>query len=178
MIRKTLAKLRRFRKAEDGGVVTVEYVIIFPAFMFLILSAAELSLVTVKHGMLERALDMTVRDIRLGTGEEMQHDDLKDSICQRSVFINNCSANLRLEMIRQSPFVPLNLDPAPDCTDNSEEVKPVRNFESGRSNELMVIRACAKIDPVFPLSAMARGIVDATGQYALTATTAFVQEPL
>lgn len=177
MIFKAIRKLRRFKRSETG-MASFEFMIIFPAYTYLILSSAELSMLTAQHMMLERAVDETVREIRLNTGQEFDHDTIKDTICERSFFINNCSNNLRLEMIQQSAFQPLSLDEEPDCTDKSEEVNPVRNFISGQSNELMVLRACAKIDPVFPTSKMAEGIVDAHGQYALTATSAFVQEPL
>ncbi len=176
MMVKLASFTRRFCRSEDGN-ATIEFALIFPAIMFFILSAAELALVTMQQSMLERAVDLTVRDIRLGTGTDQQHDDIKDSICERAKFINNCSKNMRLEMIQQSAFDGIKLDEVPDCTDNSEEVKPVRNFVNGRSNELMILRACARITPIFPTSKLGKVIVDDTGQYSLTATTAFVQEP-
>lgn len=176
MIRKALYKVLRFQRAENGA-VTVEFVIIFPVFMFFILSAMEYSLVTIQQAMLERAVDQTVREIRLGTGTNPTHNQIKDSICDKASTLRDCSDNLRLEMIIQDAFVGLTLPDVPDCTDNSEEVKPVREFSNGASNELMILRACAKFDPLFPTSAMGRALADETGQIALTATTAFVQEP-
>ncbi len=177
MMGKLASLARRFRRSENGT-ATIEFVLIFPAFMFFILSAVELALVTMHQSMLERAVDLTVRDIRLGTGTIREHDDIKDVICDRAHFIKNCSVNLRLEMIQQSAFEGIVLDAQPDCTDNSEEIRPVRNFVNGQSNELMILRACARIDPVFPTSAIGKKIPDGTGQYSLTATTAFVQEPI
>lgn len=177
MIGALVSKLRSLRRREDGA-VTVEFVIIFPAFMFFILSAMEYSVVTLQQAMLERAVDQTVRDIRLGTGTNPTHDQIKDTICDRVVVIKRCTTNLQLEMLQQSAFVGLDLPPVPDCTDNSEEVNPVRAFENGLSNELMILRACAKVDPIFPTSAMGRILSDESGQIELTATTAFVQEPL
>ncbi len=42
----------------------------------------------------------------------------------------------------------------------------------------MILRACAKIDPVFPTTGLGKNMVkDGYGQYALTSTTVFVQEP-
>ncbi len=177
MTQSILPLMHRLFGSEDGN-ATIEFAIIFPAFMFFILAGAELTLLTTQQGMLERAVDQTVRDIRLGTGNNPQHDELKDTICSRAQFIKNCSSNLRLEMIRQSAFTGVVLSDTPDCTDNSEQVDPVLNFTNGQSNELMILRACARIDPVFPTSTIGKTLVDETGQYALTATTAFVQEPL
>lgn len=173
-----LKKVLRFRiKRNEDGFVTVEFVILFPVIMFFFLSVVEYSLVTLQQSSLEQATDRTVRDIRLGTGLVITHDGIKDAICARSVFIRNCSETLRLEMIVQDAFSGLRIPPEPDCTENSEEANPVREFQQGRANELMVLRACAKVEPVFPTTNMARALSDDDGTIKLTATTAFVQEP-
>lgn len=177
MIQKLTFMFAGFRRKEDGN-ATVEFVIVFPALMFLMLSGIELAFVTLKHAQLERAVDMTVRDIRLNTGVDLQHDQLKTLICERASFISNCTENMKLEMISQDPFTAVSIPADPDCTDLSEEVRPVRTFHNGQANELMVLRACAKINPVFPTSAMGKALANADGQYALTATTVFVQEPI
>lgn len=177
MIGKLVSALRSFRNREDGT-ATVEFVIVFPAFMALMLSGVELAFVTLNHATLERAVDQTVRDIRLNTGVVLNHDTIKKSICERAMFIRNCENSLKLEMISQDPFAAVTIPAEPDCTDLSEEPRPVRNFENGQENQLMVLRACAKINPVFPTSTMGKALANLEGQYALTATTVFVQEPI
>lgn len=177
MMRALFTRLRRFRRREDGS-ATIEFAITFPSLLFLILSAVELGFVTLQHAMLERAMDMTVRDIRLGTGTAPQHDDIKDLICTRAGFISDCSDNLRLEMIQVDPR---NWSAPPadaDCTDKSEDVEPVRSFVNGQDNELMILRACAKIEPVFPTTGLGANMVkDGAGHFALVSSSAFVQEP-
>ena len=37
------------------------------------------------------------------------------------------------------------LDPSPDCTDAADESKPLREFTPGGENQLMMLRACAKL---------------------------------
>jgi len=146
--------------------------------MFTLISAVELGVATLQHSMLERAVDMTVRDIRLGTGTAPQHDEIKTMICDRSGFIENCGENLRLEMIQVDPRNWAGLPGDADCTDQSEEVAPVRSFVNGQENELMIIRACAKFNPIFPTSGLGSSmIIDGAGQYALVSISAFVQEP-
>ncbi|MFK7751454.1 MAG: TadE/TadG family type IV pilus assembly protein [Sedimentitalea sp.] len=168
---------KRFRKSEDGH-ATVEFAITFPSMLFLLLSGVELGMVTLHHSMLERAMDMTVRDIRLGTGTAPQHDEIKDLICERAGFIDACGENLRLEMIQVDPRDWSDINPNADCTDQSEDVAPVRSFVNGQDNELMVLRACAKIDPVFPTTGLGQNFVkDGAGQYSLISISAFVQEP-
>ena len=172
-----LGRLRRFWRDQAGN-ATVEFAITFPAIITIMLSGLELGFVSLQQSMLERAVDITVRDIRLGTGTAPQHDDIRDMICNRSAFIPDCTSSLRLEMIQVDPRNWSDIPTVPDCTDKSEEVSPVRNFVNGQENELMVLRACAKIDPVFPTTGLGKNMVkDEYGQYALTATTVFVQEP-
>ena len=177
MMRPVKKMLRRFRRSEDGS-ATIEFAITFPAMILFLLSGIELAFVTLNHVMLERAMDMTVRDIRLGTGTAPQHDEIKDLICQRAGFISDCSSTLRLEMIQVDPRNWLGIPQEVDCVDQSEEVAPVREFVNGLENELMVLRACAKVDPIFPTTGLGDALIkDGAGQYALVAISAFVQEP-
>ncbi len=177
MIRCIPGFLKRFTRAEDGN-GTVEFAITFPAIFLFLLSGIELGFVTLHHSMLERALDMTVRDIRLGTGDAPQHDEIKDQICAAAGFIDNCSTNLRLEMIQVDPNNWVDIPADADCIDQDEEVAPVRSFVNGLENELMILRACAMIDPVFPTTGLGAALSkDGTGQYSLVSISAFVQEP-
>ncbi len=170
--------LSRFRRSEDGQ-STVEFAITFPAFFMILLSGIELGFVNLHHAMLERAVDITVRDIRLGTGSAPQHDTIKDLICERAGFIDDCKDSLRLEMIQVDPRNWSTLPNDADCIDKSEEVAPVRNFVNGQENMLMLLRACAVIDPVFPTTGLGEALVknEASGEYALVSLSAFVQEP-
>lgn len=169
--------LARFHRSEDGT-ATIEFALTFPAIMLVFMSSVELGLATFNHSMLERAVDITVRDIRLGTGEAQQHDELKATICERAAFITDCDKNLKLEMIQVDPRAWVGIESDADCTDLSQEVAPVRNFVNGKENELMILRACAKIDPLFPTTGIGKKIEkDGAGQYALISTSAFVQEP-
>lgn len=170
--------LRRFLRAENGN-ATVEFAITFPAMLLFMLSGIELGIMTLNHSSLERAMDLTVRDIRLGTGTAPQHDDIKDLICDRAGFISNCRSNLRLEMIQVDPRNWAGVAREATCTDASREVQPKINFKNdAEDNELMILRACAKISPVFPTTGLGKNIAkDGAGQYALVSTSAFVQEP-
>ncbi|WP_170324470.1 TadE/TadG family type IV pilus assembly protein [Ruegeria arenilitoris] len=176
MIRELLKKIVRFKRSEDGS-LTVEFVLIFPAYLFFIMGAVEYSMVTIQQSLLERSMDIVVRDIRLGTDAVITHDTIKDDICSRAGIIPSCSKNLRLEMILQDAFTGLDFPVEPDCVNREEEAKPARNFEAGASNALMILRACAKVDPIFPTTAMGRALQSDDGLVTLTSITAFVQEP-
>lgn len=179
-----ISRLRRFRKNEEGN-STVEFAIAFPALMTLVIFGAELGFMSLNHSMLERAVDQTVRDIRLGTGAELQHDDIRNVICERASFIRDCETNMYLEMIQLDPFEPVEVqtyayDPLREnyCTNHPLDVNPARTFSNGQSNDLMVMRACVEVDPLFPGGFLGASLTsDERDEYALVATTVFVQEP-
>lgn len=172
-----VAVLRRFWAGEHGS-STIEFAIMFPFFITLFLSSVELGMIHFRHSMLERGLDMAVRDIRLGTGTNPTHDDIKDAICNYAGVLPQCDANLRLEMILVDPR---NYNPPPvaaDCVDHSEDPVPLRNFIHGGSNEMMMLRACFVFSPIFPTAGLGYQMPkDGAGNVAMTAASAFVQEP-
>lgn len=170
--------IERFRRSEKGQ-ATIEFAIVFPAILILFLSGIELGLISLQHAMLERAMDMTVRDIRLSTGTAPQHNEIKDLLCERTGFIDNCRDNMLLEMVQVDPRNWAGVSPDATCTDQSEPVDPKTEFKNdAKENELMILRACAKIDPVFPTAGLGQNVVkDGAGQFALVSMSAFVQEP-
>lgn len=178
MIPKFAKLTKRFIRSEDGN-GTVEFAITFPAMLMFMLSGIELGVMMLNHSGLERAMDLTVRDIRLSTGSAPQHDEIKDLICQRAGFIKNCSGNLKLEMVQVDPRDWVGLSREATCSDASKEVQPLTTFKNDAAdNELMVLRACAKIEPVFPTTGLGKNIKkDGAGNYALVSTSVFVQEP-
>ena len=92
--------------------------------------------------------------------------------------IPNCENALRLEMVRIDLRDTVSMPGTADCSDSSEEVQPVRSFVNGQENELMILRACAKFDPIFPTTGLGKQLKkDGAGQFALIAMSAFVQEP-
>ena len=66
------------------------------------------------------------------------------------------------------------------CIDRANPMDPKNfpKFEKGKGDEIMLIRACAKFDPVFPTTGLGLHLPeDNTGAYALISSTAFVNEP-
>lgn len=177
MTRAMTRLVSRFRRDESGN-ATIEFVVVFPIFMFLIMAGTELAMISARQVMLERAVDMTVREIRLGTGQFPQHDEIKDMVCDNAALLPTCSQTLRLEMVRVDVENWVPLDPSPDCVDISQPVEPVREFTHGGTNDLMILRVCAKFKPFFPTSRIANDLSkDGGGYISVSSTTAFVQEP-
>ena len=170
--------LRHFRRDEDGN-ATVEFAILFPFFIFMFCAAVELGMITFRHSMLERGLDLAVRDVRLTTGANFQHNDIKDMTCQYAGFLPDCDTKLHLEM---QPLDMRNFtapSTAARCTDITQVTNPIRQFRNGQQNEMMILRACYVFKPVFPLTGLGRHLDwDGNNNAWMTATSAFVQEPL
>lgn len=171
-------KLRKFKRNEDGA-VSIEFLILFPLLVFILLLTIELGLILMRGALLERSLDMTVRELRLNTGANMQHDDIRDRVCERAGTIEDCEAQMRIELVQVDPFNwSDNINPAPDCINSVAAVNPVRNFQTGQSNELMFVRACLRFQPMLGIIGLGSVMeLDDAGRVKLFAASAFVQEP-
>ncbi|MEL6838731.1 MAG: TadE/TadG family type IV pilus assembly protein [Pseudomonadota bacterium] len=183
---KLRAKLRGFRKADDG-VVTISFVIVFPVFMFFFLMTFESGIVNLRQVMLERGVDLAVRDIRIGTIQGTNNDrldeDIRKRVCEVAGVIPNCESQLRLEMIRRDVrnWVPINS--AVRCVDRSNPDEPALQFDEYGNNELMYLRACVRADPFLPTTGIGLRLAEdganaaAAGSYVFVSSAAFVIEP-
>ena len=180
MLKTSKAIARRLGRAlgREEGNATIEFVILFPALITLFLMVVEAGLMMTRGVMLDRAVDLSVREIRLGTLNPMSAAGLKQAICNRAVIIPDCMNSVTVEMrpISKTTWGPLT--GAATCVDRSQNVQPVLQFTPGIQNEMMLIRVCSIFDPLFPTSALAAQIqLDNSGAYALVAMSAFVNEP-
>ncbi len=169
--------LRRIR-AEDGA-VTADFLYAFPPIILMLLASIEAGMVMTRAVMLERAVDMSVRELRLGLRPNPTHDQLKADICARlTLLLPHCTDVLLLELRPVSTTSWNVFTSAPTCVDRTAPVQPLTSFVPGESNEMMLVRACVVFDPYFPTTGLAAGMVlDASGGYQLVAMSAFVNEP-
>ena len=173
-----LKKLRNFRGDESGAVATIPFALWVPLFLTVIIAGLEMGALSIRHTQLERALDITVREVRLGTGENLDHSSLKTMICDNAPILSDCTQMLRLEMhplsLREWQYP----EQTADCQDEPDSVRPLREFTPGDPNELMFLRACYKYKPIVPTGALASALPkDELGYTALVSFSAFVQEP-
>lgn len=173
-------RVRRFLRGGRGS-ATVEFVIVFPLFLTLLCSTAESGLLMLRQVMLDRALDIAVRDLRIGTWQEPTHDLVKRRICDAALMIPDCEDTVLLEL-REISTATWDL-PATDatCVDRPAELNPMANmpdFRQGGGDALMLVRACAVFDPIFPGAGLGLDLVgDRDGNYALVSASVFVNEP-
>lgn len=171
--------LGRFKREEDGQML-LEFAILAPLVFTAFLSAVELGFYKTRHLFLDRGLDLAVRNVRLNTGTDYTHADIKDMICDFAGFLDNCHSQLKLEMSPVDPRAFAEFAADEDCTDATQPVNPSRTFVLGGHNELMLLRACYKFDPIFPTSGLGYDFAtngDDAGMAKMVSITAFVQEP-
>ena len=181
MMQKFKSWLRRLKR-DESGTASVEFVLVVPIYITLIAMSIELGFVTMRHTLLERGLDMAVREIRLSTGADWEHDEIKGMICDNALLILDCDSNLRLEMVPTDPRVLGSMNSEVLCTDKAEQATTPDYDDyiaAGNQNQLMLLRACLKYDPLFPAAVLGSALKqDGSGQVAVVTMTAFVQEPL
>lgn len=177
LAKRVLGGLARGVRREDGT-ATIEFVLLFPAFMTLFLSAFEMSLYLARATLLERAVDLNVRALRLGSLEPATSDELKSRICDDSMILPNCDDNIMVELTNVSPNAWNLPSTGITCADRDEEIQPAVDFEFGRLNDLMMVRVCVVVDPFFGSTPYVMNLPkDSTGGFTLTAMSTFVNEP-
>ena len=176
MIRFMRRLARGFRR--EDGTATIEFVMAVPVLLTVFMASFESGLLMTRAIMLEQAVDITMRELRLGHYTLPDADLLKAEICKRTVIFKSCEDNIMIEMTRVST---LNWAlPKTDvaCVDREEVIQPVTVLQIGQQNDVMLIRVCVIQDALFPTSKYGlRLATDAQGGYGLVTVSAFVTEP-
>jgi len=171
---------RRMMGREDGN-ATIEFAILFPAFMLVFMSIFEIGMLMTRYMMFDRALDVAVREVRISETRAFTQDQVKALLCSQTVILrNHCLDDVTLEMVRideddQDWDFPTGSTP---CRNYAEDVIPATAFETGEANDVMFVRACMSIEPFFPTAALGEYLTrDSSGRLNMIAMSAFSVEP-
>lgn len=162
----------------EAGNATVEFVIVFPIIIMIFVAAFETAMLLTRQVMLERSLDNTVRYLRLTSGVSVTYDAIRNNICENTAMIADCQNALALDLrsIDQDTYALPNYQTM--CVDQDGTVHPLTQFNPGADDELMLIRVCALVDRILPISGLGLELTrDAQDNIHLTAATIFVNEP-
>jgi Flp pilus assembly protein TadG len=178
ILKRCTSYLRRFAAREDGS-ITVDFVLVLPVYLAILLSSFEAGYSMVRLVMMERALDITVRDLRVGAmGDAPTHAIVRTKFCQEMVLMPNCMTEVKLEMRVVNRTTWTGFSTPATCVDRTTVIEPVLQFTQGGSNEIVTIRSCAVFDPFFPTTRWGLGLQrDASGGYQMASMTVFVNEP-
>lgn len=181
------AHARRFAR-DDRGSKTVEFVWILPGLLFIFFAAGEVGTLAARSVLLERGLDIAIRDVRLGglpadATPEQAHELIKAIVCENAFLLPSCSDDLRLSMsATQLDGSELPRGTA-TCLDRTPDaVQPAISFNVGdrsqANQQIMLVRLCLPVDPIFPGTGIGAGLPKGPdGGYQIMLESAFLNEP-
>ncbi|MEZ5686726.1 MAG: pilus assembly protein [Paracoccaceae bacterium] len=171
--------LARFRRSESGA-VSIPAVMYLPVFIMILAASVELCVLILKQTMMERGLDVTTRVLRLGLDDLPEHDELKRSICNAIALIPSCMEDLTVEVyaVDSDSWTSTLAGTSAMCRDRDGQQDVAGFIEGGSSDQLMLMRACLKVEPMMALNPLGMALARSVdGEYALVSTTSFVNEP-
>lgn len=176
-------KSRLWRSARrENGTASMEFVLVVPAVLMLFMASIEAGVLMTRFIMLEQALDMTMRDLRLGkitaaSSAEM-YVKIKDEVCKRTIMLKDCETTINLELQPVSTTTWSFPTSRVGCINRADNIKPPINFNPGAAHQVMLVRVCVPQDAVFPTTGIGLNLPkDSGGAYGLVAASAFVNEP-
>ena len=175
MLRTIRPALRFWR--DRRGASAVEFALVAPMLLAVLFGTIEAGWTMVQTIMLDRALDTTVRALRIGALPNPTQESVRATICDRAMVLVNCDATLALEFI---PIVNAASYPADSerCIDRSGALNPVLRFNTGTRSQTVFVRACFVVDPLTPGLGLGLALPkDATGAYRIIAKSGFINEP-
>jgi len=174
------ALLARFAAARAGN-ATLEFTLTLPFVFYMVFAIAEVGTLMARNVTLERAVDLAVREIRLGNAAVASQDGLRDAICTNAYLIGRCAETLLIELriLGSGSTLTESVGTGPiQCVNRAEDIVPVVAFDTSQPNRIMLVRACLIVDPVFPGTGFLAELPSVVGGgYAVTVQAAFISEP-
>jgi len=173
-------RLRRLWRREDGT-ATIEFVIALPVAITLFMASFESGLYMLREVMLDRGLDLVMREYRLGRLPRVTHDQLRDLVCEATPVLQDCNSQLKVWV---SPIDTASWAvPVSDsyCGDGNGtlEAQTSGTVNNGRPNQIMFVRVCTIARPIFPTTGIGLQLRadSVSGGYQIAAQTVVVNEP-
>jgi hypothetical protein len=174
---------------DDRGTATIEFVLLVPLVLTVFFASFESSFFMIKSVMLERSVDIVVRDIRLGKLDGLNHNSLKKRFCETSALGGgtSCIDKMRIWMqpINTADFKMVL--PQRYCMDKSAKIDPLidppaAEFAYGVDNDIMLLHICLLEEPLFPTTIVGATLVAENGNgddqlYGIVVNSVFVNEP-
>ena len=173
----SIRTLARWLRRDTRGAAAVEFALVVPMLLALIFSTFEAGWIMLQSIMLDRALDMTVRELRLGTFNPT-HESMRLKVCERAVVLVDCVQSLTLELIPITSGSSSYPSDAARCVDRTSPIAPVLRFNAGARSDIMFVRACYVVSPITPGLGLGLALSkDESGAIRLLSKSAFTNEP-
>ena len=166
-----------FQRSRSGA-TALEFALIAPLLFSLVFSTFEAGWMMTKTMMLDRALNATIRQVRVGgPGAPTTQDLFKKKVCDEAMVLPDCVNAITVEMTEvktASDFPTANAT----CVDRGSKIKPVVVFNTGSRSSIMFVRVCIVTDPFTPLFGLGLQFAkDSKGGYSIVSSSAFMNEP-
>ena len=175
-----LARLwRRFLRSESG-VATIEFVLSVPIVLSLLFSSIDFGAVMLRQVSLDRGVDMATREVLLGNVPSNGIGTLRTLICNQTLLIPNCEANLTIELRPINTTTWAGLNSPVRCINRSAPIQPTLTFHPSAGNQdLMLMRVGASADPFITMTGYILGLNQSSwGDYLVVSISAFTNEPV
>lgn len=164
---------------DESGTTTVEFVIALPLVLAFLFSAIDFGAVMLRQVFLDRAVDIAVRQVRLGNVTGANQQGFRQMICRNTFMIGNCEDSLAIELRPIDTTTWAGLNQPAQCRNRAQDLNPVLTFNpAAGQQQLMLIRVCAVADPFITMTGLVLGMPrDASGGYFIVSNAAFANEP-
>lgn len=160
-----------------AGAAAVEFALVIPLLLAMVCATLETGWIMVQTIMLDRALDLTIRDLRVGLLVNPTQQSMREQVCERALVLANCNQTLALELIPILSEASYPTD-AEHCINRGSTVAPVLRFNGGGPSQTMFVRACFVVSPMTPFIGVGLAIPkDETGAMRIIAKSGFINEP-
>lgn len=175
--------LRSLRKKEDG-VASVQFVVLASLILMLFTFAFDFSMAMTRSAMLERAMGVETRNLRIGARAADDYDGIRKGICDAARLIPNCLERVKLEVKAMT----MSKWEAPNETRDCQNLQkldvedPAARFDAAQSNQIVLLRACVVFKAVSPTGLLG-GVLLHGGEngtnkyYPISVVGTYVMEP-
>lgn len=163
----------------EAGSATVEFVIGVPLILSLLFSSIDYGVVMLRQVFLDRAVDIAVRQVRLGAVPANGFNAFRDQICANTFMIADCQNAIAIELRPIDTTTWAGLNTPVQCVNRAANIAPTLQFTpSPGTQALMLVRVCVAADPFITMTGMILGLgQNAGGDYLIVSTGAFANEP-
>lgn len=173
--------LSRFRRSRRGS-AGIEFAIIGPVHIALMLGMIETGMILAKTTLLDLGVSAATKYVYVGAAASgtVTRADIKNEVCKFvSKLQPDCYENLIVELTEITDFgdTPEN---AVQCQEAGadDDIEPTVTFRPGGSSDIMYMRICLTTNIMFPGVGAGLALTKTTeGNYEIVSSTAFVNEP-
>ena len=170
---------------DDKGSASIEFVVLFPLLFGILMAYLEMGWLMTKHMMLDRGLDLTMRQVRLASAPVTNYEAIRTAICANAYILSDCEEELKIQLIAVEDITPAILA-SPDCYDRGLDAASnlPTNYAigGGGRDQLMFVRVCVLVNPILPGVGygyrLSHNDAGETVGYSMISYSAFKNEPI